>query len=342
VQTIAGAGGRPSRFLTLFTRRPNAAMNHSVAPILCLLAIAMPTYPADPKPNSMAYVLQADRLAKTQEAAVKTLAGCDRDLIIIDAYYDGPDTPWTADQIKAIRAGKDHRQVVAYFSIGEAENYRAYWHKVWDADKDGKPDAGAPAFLEPVNPDWAGNYKVKFWDPAWQKLLLAELDKIVGQGFDGVYLDIVDAFEYFEYDPKTKEWLDDRKNPATGKTYRRHMVEWVTTIAKRGRTRKPTFLVIPQNGEALIDHDDYLKLIDAIGIEDLFTNGKKAKKPKNVGNRMKYISDAAAAGKFAWVIEYPRNPKIQKLVAKTAVTAGLRCLMTDRPLQSLGQMATSP
>lgn len=32
----------------------------------------------------------------------------------------------------------------------------------------------------------------------WQEIVLAQLDAITAAGFDGVYLDIIDAFEYYE------------------------------------------------------------------------------------------------------------------------------------------------
>ena len=47
-------------------------------------------------PASYAYVLQADKLATTREVAVKVLAGCDRDWIILDsACTTGPGGRWT-------------------------------------------------------------------------------------------------------------------------------------------------------------------------------------------------------------------------------------------------------
>ena len=56
--------------------------------------------------------------------------------------------------------------------------------------------------MEQENPDWAGNYKVRYWDPEWQTIISGAPDSYLGKiqaaGFDGVYLDIIDAFEYFE------------------------------------------------------------------------------------------------------------------------------------------------
>ncbi len=51
---------------------------------------------------------------------------------------------------------------------------------------------------EPENPNWPGNYKVRYWDPEWQAIIFEYEDKILNAGFDGVYLNIIDAFEYWE------------------------------------------------------------------------------------------------------------------------------------------------
>ena len=74
-------------------------------------------------------------------------------------------------------------------SIGEAEDYRFYWREEWD-------DSG-PSWLDVENADWPGNYKVRFWDSGWQSIMLQYADRILAAGFDGVYLDIIDAYEVF-------------------------------------------------------------------------------------------------------------------------------------------------
>jgi len=68
--------------------------------------------------------------------------------------------------------------------------------KEWDSKHTGKPDAKAPAWLCAEDPDWKGNYKVRYWQPEWQAIILPRLDAILKAGFDGVYLDIVDGFEF--------------------------------------------------------------------------------------------------------------------------------------------------
>ena len=93
-----------------------------------------------------------------------------------------------------------------------------------------------------ADPDWGGNYAVQFWDPQWQSIVLDYADKIVAAGFDGVYLDKVDEFEDMGH--------------------RDEMVELVRRIAARVKARQPGFLVISQNGDALLPDKKFRDAID--------------------------------------------------------------------------------
>ncbi|MDQ1256745.1 MAG: hypothetical protein QG656_1345 [Candidatus Hydrogenedentes bacterium] len=165
----------------------------------------IPPYPAQPHnvnvdavtsladARNFLYVLEPSAFG-TKEAYIGALAETAYDLFIIDLFFE--DEPLTAADVAALKTKPrgGARLVIAYMSIGEAEDYRYYWQDGW------RP--GNPAWLAKENPDWAGNYKVRYWDPAWQAVILgnesAYLDRILAADFDGVYLDIIDAFEYFE------------------------------------------------------------------------------------------------------------------------------------------------
>ena len=289
---------------------------------------------AQSSPASFTYVLQADSLAKSKAEAVAKLAACGRDWIVLDANFSS-DEPWTAADLAAIRAGRAGRKVIAYLSIGEAEDYRAYWQREWDADRDGKPDAAAPAFLLAQNPEWKGNYRVKYWQPGWQKIILAEVDKIMAAGFDGVYLDIVDGFETFEQDGKN--FMDDRVNPETKQSYRRDMVDWVKAVAARARKINSAALVIPQNGTQLLANADFLGAMDAVGVEDLFTNGDKLQKAADTKYILECLAPMIATHKPVLDIEYARRKELQLQVKKQAVQHGFVWLVTDRQLKTLGE-----
>jgi len=299
-----------------------------------------PGYPGAVKgafrPRSMAYVLQADRLARTQAQAVAMLAACDRDLVVIDYAFDGGhESRWTPDHLRTIRAGRPGRKVVAYLSIGEAEAYRFYWQKAWDADRDGRPDAGAPAFLCPVNPDWEGNYRVRYWQDDWQTIILRYVDAILQQGFDGLYLDGVDTFEFFE--EKRGKWIDNRPNGETGNTYRQDMVRWVLRIAAHACAKRTDALIIPQNGAQLLVFPEYLEAVDAVAVEDLFTNGNRTQPPRETRYLVDFLDKAKGAGKPVLVVEYGRSAKAREAAVRGARANGFSLLVTNRNLTGLGE-----
>lgn len=298
--------------------------------LLVILPLARVAY-ADPGPASFAYVLQADAFNKTKSAAVAQLAACKRDWVVLDVAFSGG-IPWQRSDLDAIRGGQAGRKVIAYISIGEAEDYRPYWRKEWG--NHGKLTSAAPSWLGVENSEWKGNYRVKYWQPAWQKLMLAAIDDAMAQGFDGVYLDCVDGFETFEQDGK--DFIDDRINPETKQSFRRDMVDWVKAIADRARTKNSAACVIPQNGSQLLAHADFLAVISAIGIEDLFTDGNKLQPKSHTSEVLGHLKKMAATQKPVLLIEYPRSAERQALSKKLAREYGLTWLVTDRQLKTLG------
>lgn len=139
------------------------------------------------------YIINGDNYA-TKEAFVNAISATNYDALVIDLYHNEDIfTPADITQLKTKQNG-GQRLVICYMSIGEAEDYRYYWQQEWSKDK--------PTWLEPENPNWKGNYKVRYWETEWQNIIFGNdnsyLKKILDAGFDGVYLDIIDGFEYFE------------------------------------------------------------------------------------------------------------------------------------------------
>jgi cysteinyl-tRNA synthetase len=130
----------------------------------------------------------------TKASFINALTATNYDVVIMDLFLN--DEAFTAAEISQLRnkANGGRRLVICYMSIGEAEDYRYYWENSWNNSK--------PDWIAAENPDWPGNYKVKYWNAEWQGLIYKNTDsylsKITDAGFDGVYLDIIDAFEYFE------------------------------------------------------------------------------------------------------------------------------------------------
>ncbi len=143
------------------------------------------------------YLINGEKYSKRQDF-IDAVKATNYDVIIMDLFHDedGTETEFTPAQISELKmkpAGGS-RLVIAYMSIGEAEDYRYYWKSSWSSSP--------PFWLGKENPDWEGNFKVWYWEDEWQDIIVggedSYLQKIMDAGFDGVYLDIIDAFEYFE------------------------------------------------------------------------------------------------------------------------------------------------
>jgi cysteinyl-tRNA synthetase len=167
---------------------------------------AIPSYPASPigansatvhtlaEAANFLYLINPSGFAD-KASFVAAVAATNYDLAVVDAFFRA-DEPLAASDVEAMRskANGGRRLVICYMSIGEAEDYRWYWHPSWYASP--------PEWLGPENPSWEGNYKVRYWLDDWKRVIYggpsSYLDRILAAGFDGVYLDIIDAFEYWE------------------------------------------------------------------------------------------------------------------------------------------------
>ncbi len=254
------------------------------------------------------------------------IAALNVDLAVIDYSSDGDEeTAFKPADLARMKQRPDGglKKIACYMSIGEAEDYRYYWQPSW---KPGK----SPAWLDALNPDWPGNFKVRFWDPQWQAVILGSpqsyLDKILAAGFDGVYLDIIDAFEY---------WRDTKaERPAADKD----MIAFVGRIAAYARARNPEFLIIPQNGEALLEDPGYRSIISVQAKEDIFfgADGDGKPNPKSsVNDCLGYLKYARADGIPIIAVEYlDENGQISQAKKRLSET-GCVAYFGPRDLASL-------
>ena len=140
------------------------------------------------------YLISPDNEYPSKQAFVDAVKTTNYDFIIMDFFYN--EEEFTKAQIEELKqkANGGTRLLICYLSIGEAEDYRYYWQSNWTV--------GNPSFIEKENPNWQGNYIVRYWEQEWQNIIFGNdssyLKNILDTGFDGVYLDIIDAFEQFE------------------------------------------------------------------------------------------------------------------------------------------------
>ena len=205
--------------------------------------------------------------------------------------------------------------VLAYMSIGEAETYRWYWDKAWDFKK--------PYWMDKENPNWGSNYKVRYWDQEWQGLIIQYLDRIIDAGFDGVYLDIIDAFEYWE--------------TLGVENAEEQMVKFVRKISAHASHRRPNFWVVPQNGERLLKNREYVSAINAIAKEDLLFGSESDGQPNSlyeIKEAHSLLAYAKAHALPVLLVEYVNTKGQIKQVMNVAQIEGYVPLIARRLLDT--------
>lgn len=223
------------------------------------------------------------------------------DMLVIDYTKDGSDEsalkPAELERLKRKPDGS-RRLVICYVSIGEAESYRSYWQKDWKRNK--------PKWLLGENPEWKENYSVCFWEPEWQQLFCgapdAYIDRIMAQGFDGIYLDKCDVTEdlreHFKQVARSRPGMD------------KDMISFVQRISSYTKSKNPNFAIIMQNAEPLLEHADLRRAIDAVAKEELLFGLDRPEKP-NTRDEISWSRERLDLmkrdGKPVFVVEYLDN-----------------------------------
>ena len=165
----------------------------------------IPSYPAQPygvnsnnitsisQAKNFLYLINPEKYA-SKAAFINAVKATNYDVILMDLFLNN--TAFTATEIDQLKtkANGGKRLVICYMSIGEAEDYRYYWQSTWKV--------GNPPFIAAEDPNWPGNYYVQYWNADWKAIIYGNgtsyTQKLLNSHFDGAYLDIIDAFEYFE------------------------------------------------------------------------------------------------------------------------------------------------
>lgn len=257
----------------------------------------------------------------------KTIADSTYDLVVVDHARgeDQTEIDLTPAEVAEMQKKPDgsRRLIISYFSIGESEDYRYYWKREWDKQR--------PYWMGKENKDWKHNFIVQYWQPSWQKILFgspeAFLDKIIAQGFDGIYLDRVDAYYYF----------------GDNDIARSRMVDLVKNLAAYARQKKPGFLIMAQNAEELLERADYIEAIDGVAKESLLFGIKGLGRPNprnDIDESSALLQKAYKAGKGIFVVEYLQDPgNIQLAARRINYELGWALYIGTK---GLGQLATDP
>ncbi len=118
------------------------------------------------------------------------------DMVVMEPFFR-KNTPLSFDAVRTIKSKKlgAKRLVLAYVNVSMAEAFRFYWKSNWKE--------GRPSWIKAPKAGSADKYYVEFWRPEWQKVMYNSPKSYIyglirDLGYDGVVLDGVEAYRFFE------------------------------------------------------------------------------------------------------------------------------------------------
>ncbi|MEQ1612849.1 MAG: MJ1477/TM1410 family putative glycoside hydrolase [Hyphomicrobiaceae bacterium] len=262
---------------------------------------------------------QLDKVDVDQLTKVKA------DVIVTDFAKMGGKVALSREEVARLKIGPDGKKrfVIAYMSVGEAEQYRFYFRDEWKTDP--------PEWLEAENCAWPGAHKVKFWHDSWKDIVWrgrkSYLKQIVDAGFDGVYLDRVDIYDVY---PERM-------------TGRAEMIQFVIDLSETAKKLKPEFFVLPQNADDLLTESNYRAAIDGLGREDLL-HGVGGTGKRNPGDEINAAQERMDQLLWEWkpvlAVEYLQTPTAIAEARKEMMARGL--VPTFQPRALDGADPTAP
>lgn len=256
-----------------------------------------------------------------QAADYEELANSKYDLLVIDSEPpSGRPNRNVIDRVKC--AGNGEKLLVSYLAIGQAEEYRYYYKDDWGV--------GNPDWI--VYPDmyWAGDYYVRYWDPEWRQILMgtaqSRVDRLIEAGFDGVYLDTIDGYTFFE--DTNPNAIDEMQA----------LVQDIANYA-RAKSNNPDFGVFVQNAEELIEvvGPDWVAPLTGIGKEEPFywAMDDRVADDQRYWNNL-YLGMWVDAGKLVLSVDYVTTQENRQSAITDARAAGYVPLMiSDKALDRM-------
>lgn len=328
VLTLCACSGLPLNSSTASPVTTTSPGNTTLSALTAPVALSNAKY--------FAIVLQnVGQNGPADSANIVTVSNSRYDIVTIDEVttYNSPaklSAVSIVNQMHATTGISGSRKIVlAYVDIGEAENTRLYWQPSWSV--------GTPSFILGLDPNgYPNNFIVNYSDPRWQQIVFgsptALVDQAMADGFDGVFLDNVGAYNY----PSVA--LVDR-NAQTD------MVSFVVALSAYAKNKNPNFVITANGGAALTNDSRLIPAIDADSEEALFYGSSSSQQgdiQTDSGTRdqaLTYIQRIQSANKPVISIDFATNPQDVALAYAGGAANRLIEYVTTR---SLNQLTTTP
>ena len=129
-----------------------------------------------------------------QDQFALTMHQTNYDMLVVDVFHGR--APLTKRAVETLRYKKlgSRRLVLAQVNIGAAESHDFYWQPDWRE--------GSPSWIKDTFAGEPDKFRVEFWRPEWQSMIFGSNQSyiygVIDLGFDGVILDGLDAYRFFE------------------------------------------------------------------------------------------------------------------------------------------------
>lgn len=135
------------------------------------------------------YLINSDNYA-SKTSFLNSIATTNYDVVILDLFFENE--PFTTQELELIRTKSNgaKRLLICYMNIGSAEKFRYYWQSKWKLHN--------PSWIKKKYKGYPDEFWVQYWNSEWQEIIYGKpdsyLSKVMNAGFDGVYLDNIEAF----------------------------------------------------------------------------------------------------------------------------------------------------
>ena len=200
-------------------------------------------------------------------------------------------------------------EVIAYVNLGMAEEWRSYWKERWRRSP--------PRWIAEKSREWSGEYVVMFWHPAWRRILRRVLKSIEREGYDGILLDNIDVYEYWEEKGcKAEEKL-------------LMIIKWIKL------TYNGKIYVNIGSGLKLIYDEEFMKLVDGILREEVWASYRGVIDPEETKEILNALIYAKQRGKDVVILDYSNNERLTNAILSECAILGFKCYIGSRDLNSL-------
>jgi len=239
------------------------------------------------------------QLTGYRDGRLDQLAASAYDLVVIDLARDGSEGYFTGEEVHALQA--KGKIVLAYFEIGAIETYRPEWSQVPEELRLGEVSG------------WPDEHYVAYWDERWWSVVRGRLDQALRAGFDGAYLDLVNAYEEIP----ARAAGTDRDDLA------QRMVHLLVRISSYAKAQDAGFRIVPQNAPELYLYPGYLEAIDGLGMEELTVLATDRPCDADWCKENRAAAAAVrAAGKLVIAVDYADQPSLIDLAYRSAREMG--------------------